>query len=97
MGSLYAKSASTVCRILFREGLLYYRCELLIYHVSQTTTLKLSCSVICTITLVLTIMIDSTVQSIRDVASQYVRFHHYLVHGRLTNSVLTRSIRLHLW
>ena len=54
-------------------------------------------SVICTITLVLTIMITSTGESIRNTASQYVTsiIIQSLAHLTILRSLV--SIRLHLW
>ena len=67
------------------------------HNVVQLNNLESPRSVICTITLVLTIMIDSTGESIRNVASQYVCFHHYSVHGPSNHGALNCSVRLHLW
>ncbi|KAF8465000.1 hypothetical protein DFH94DRAFT_784272 [Russula ochroleuca] len=86
--SVYSKTASNLLRVLLREGLLYYRC-VVDAHITlpfySTQRPQISCSVICTITLILTIMIDSATQSIRNITSQYARFGpHPLVHARLT-------------
>ena len=65
-------------RVLFQEGLLYYWCvDTHGLYVVQLSILKLPYSVICTITLVLTIMINSTCESIRNITSQYACFHHH--------------------
>ncbi|KAH9987097.1 hypothetical protein BJV77DRAFT_802734 [Russula vinacea] len=85
-------------------SLTVYRTASSVYYKTASNLLRvmlreglLYYSVICTITLILTIMINSATQSIRNITSQYARFHLYPpVHG---SSTIVRSLcllRLHL-
>jgi hypothetical protein len=68
--SVYSKNASEIFRVLFREGLLYYRCVDVHPPLPSTQCLQIPRSCICTLTLVLTIMINTTGPGIRNVVSQ---------------------------
>ena len=83
---VYTGTTSDMFRVLFREGLLYYRCvgARILLIISSNSAPLIPCSCICSITLTLTMGANTTSRSIRGHVSQYVCLHRHQASAYLT-------------